>query len=77
MNNKPRKFGTKSQPMHVYTMAEGGGCIDVAYIQMAPGVSMYHEHTIEEMWIAERTGFIPYLLSVLANLGHQAKEEEA
>ena len=73
MNKQPSKLGT--QRLHIYTDVDGGGCIDVGVVQMIPGAALYHQQSIEDMRLAERVGYIPYMLSVLAVLGHQPSGE--
>lgn len=72
MNKKPRKVGT--QQLGFYAGVDGGGYMDIGVLQLSPGVALYHEHSIAEMIIAERVAFVPYMLSVLAVLGHNQEK---
>jgi hypothetical protein len=72
MNRKPRQHPV--QNLGVYGQASDG-CWDLAVMQLSPGVGLYHEHQLADMRKAEREYFFPYLLSVLAILGHQKEEQ--
>ncbi len=73
MNKKPKPHPV--QRLGVYGGADGGGCFDLAVMQLAPGVGLYHESQLAEMRINERVYFMPYLLSVLAILGTNPPKE--
>lgn len=74
MNKKPKPHPT--QKIGLYMGATDGGSFDIGVAHLQPGVGLYHEQQLEEMRIAERVYFFPYLLSVLAAIGHQRENEQ-
>ena len=71
MNKKPKPLRTQTLDLDA---AADGGMFTAGHVTMNPGFGIYHESQIEMMKVQERVHFIPYLLSVLAALGHRGEQ---